>query len=223
MKKLPYQDFWYNGVYEKGKTNTVGTFYSFNIDWLKKSVLDLGCNEGSMCLSAKQAGAKEVVGVERNDAYFKSAKKRASWTLGSNRIHYVKGEIVDYVLENDKRYDVVLMLAIIRHIHKYFMNIIWQHGRYLIYDSYQEIIKNRSKTVKPFNDFMSRCIGLANQYFITSFDDHSGLIQRNKEDVIKYFKGLTNGDCDIEVYTIMYPYTVVLIRRKKWNTNPHLA
>src|SRR3954452_2310831 len=42
-----------------------------------KSVLDIGCNEGFFCFEAVARGARQVIGIDKSEAFIAEAKRRA--------------------------------------------------------------------------------------------------------------------------------------------------
>src|SRR3990172_7135237 len=74
-----YQSFLYNGKYIEGKLDTVRMYYSLGLASRVngKSWLDLGCNEGSICLMAAQDGAAPVTGVDMQAEFLAKARQHA--------------------------------------------------------------------------------------------------------------------------------------------------
>lgn len=216
----PYQSFLYNGKYIEGKVDTVRLYYNLGIskEVKGKSVLDLGCNEGSICLLAAQDGATRVDGVEIEKHVCELAQKRAK-EAGLD-INYLHNDIVDYI-ENTSKYDIIFLFAMMRHIHKKLMiengHDISSSGRaYLVYNSYQTLILGEDSPVKiQFDNFMKKCISKSNSHFICSINDHSGLIVRRQEKAKKYFYSLSNNIKSIEIYNFSPQnpeYTVIDLR-----------
>lgn len=217
----PYQSFLYNGKYIEGKVDTVRLYHNLAIskEVKGKSVLDLGCNEGSICLSAAQDGASKVDGVEIEDYVCELARSRAKDAKVD--VNYLQTDIVDYI-DNSSNYDIIFLFAMMRHIHKKFMiengfDVSTNNGRaYLVYNSYQTLILGEDSPVKDqFDNFMKKCISKSNSHFICSINDHSGLIVRRKEEAKKYFYSLSDRIKSIEIYNFSPEnpeYTVIDLR-----------
>lgn len=204
----PYQSFLYDGQYIEGKINTVQMYYSFDIvsEIKGKSLLDLGCNEGSICLMAAQDGASPIVGVERRENYYKKALKRLQET--KFKVEYVQDDILNYI-ESAEQYDVITLLALARHIHKALMikngcDILStgrSHGGYLTYNPFETLILGKNNPVKEeFDNFMKMYIDKSRMYFICSIHDLSGLIFRRQEQTKQYFRKLSAKVKDIEIF-----------------------
>lgn len=204
-KRIPYQTFLINGRLIRGRVDTPRMYYSFDLSDKVSGLswLDLGCNEGSIGLLAKQDGATRVVGVEIDTERVLLARDRAE-EFGVD-VSIKQSDIVGYI-EHCERFDVVSLLAMVRHVHAEMMREAgYQVGRkgapYLIYDSFQTLILGRNNPVRErFDAFMERCIDRANKYFLCSINDHSGLILRRPEVVSAYFNRLTDRIKDIEIY-----------------------
>lgn len=204
-RKVPYQTFLVDGVLIRGRVDTPRMYYSFDLSGKISGLswLDLGCNEGSLCLLAKQDGAENVVGVEIAPERVLVARTKAAEFGIDVRIE--QGDIVEYVGCCD-RFDVVSLMAMVRHVHAEMMRAAGHEVKrggvpYLIYDSFHKLILGHNNPVRDqFNEFMSRCIDRAKKYFLCSINDHSGLIIRRQSDVCTYFKSLTDRIDDIEIY-----------------------
>jgi cyclopropane fatty-acyl-phospholipid synthase-like methyltransferase len=217
----PYQSFMYNGKYIEGQLDTVRLYYHFGLSGSMKgkSLLDLGCNEGSLCLLAAQDGATQVTGVEISRDIYLLAKERAKEAIVN--IMYYNDNVVDYIHKTNNKHDIVLLLAMFRHIHQYFMNngghAMPSNGRaYLLYNSYQTIILGHNNPVKKqFDEFIAQCISRANEFFICSFNDHSGMIARHPTETRKYFETLTDRIDVLDIYPLTSSnpeYTIIQIK-----------
>lgn len=201
----PYQSFLYGGKYIEGKVDTVRMYYSLGLSSKikDKSWLDLGCNEGSICLLAAQDGARPVMGVDYDTRYIANARERAK--AANQTVSFVQGNVVD-VVKNSEQYDVITMFAMFRHIYRHFMQAdghpLPKTGRaLLVYNSFETLILGLNNPVKEhFDRFVSRCITLARNYLIVSINDHSGLILRNPAETKRYFQERSNRIRDIEIY-----------------------
>ena len=200
-----YQSFLYNGKYIEGQVDTVRMYYSLGLaSRLKnKSWLDLGCNEGSICLMAAQDGAAPVTGVDMERDYLARARKHA---LQANKpITFVHENIVDFIKHADNR-DIVSLFALARHVYRHFLKAkgipLPKTGRAgMIYDSFEKIILGENSPVKAeFDAFMATCISKANEFFVVSINDHSGQILRYAPETKAYFQSLSPRVSDTEIF-----------------------
>jgi len=82
-------------------------------------ILDLGCNAGMYCVKSILMGAKEAIGIEFNDEYFKQAlfiKKYMDNKFNTNmNIHYIHGRIQNHI-ERLGIFDIIFAFSILYHI-----------------------------------------------------------------------------------------------------------
>ncbi len=87
-----------------------------------KRVLDIGCNAGLFINEVAQRGAREVVGVEKDDHYFEQAQFVAKTfsKLHDRRypVRIYQGPMEDFNYEGLGYFDLALMLLVIYHIGK---------------------------------------------------------------------------------------------------------
>jgi len=213
----PYQSFYVNGVYTEGRRDTLSMYYGLNLPrnlegW---SWLDLGCNEGSIVMLAAQDGAHPVVGVELYDKFLGRGQERVAQSGLNAKV--VRGDIIEYVRDADS-FDVVSLFAMVRHVHRAMMvhgghSVRNQGQPYLIYDAYRTIIKGEDNPVKEEMDgFLETCLAKARRHFVCSIKDQSGLIRRRKEDVIAYFRGLSDRVGDVEIYSLVRDQQYIVIQ-----------
>ena len=205
---LPYQSFYYNNKLIKGVIDTVAMYHAFGLstEIKNKSWLDLGCNEGSICLLAAQDGASPVVGVDYNTAYIEKARMRAKEAnLGAT---FQQANVVEFMRECDD-FDVVSMMALIRHVQRYLMETkgysTAKGSRYLAYTSYETLIQGKNNPVwKQQNEFVSNCLAKARRALIVSFNDRSGQILRRPEELTAYFRSLCDRVEKVDTYIPSY-------------------
>jgi len=112
-----YQTIELNGeVIRKGYAECWKSWENINktgILWEGKSVCDLGCFNGYYCFKIEKAGAKEVVGYDRNGAALTISGKIAELT--NSKCLFVKKEIGEPYLF-DRKFDVILALNFLHHV-----------------------------------------------------------------------------------------------------------
>ena len=81
-----------------------------------KTVLDLGCAEGSISLEFAKAGAKAVVGIELLAAHLAIAKLQCK---NFPQVTFIWSHLGDYIQSRESfpQYDIVLALGIIHKLH----------------------------------------------------------------------------------------------------------
>jgi len=80
----------------------------------EKTVLDLGPLEGGHPYMFEQMGAKEVVSVEGNQRAFQKCLITKE-LLGLERVRYMCGDFMEFLRENEKRFDVVNACGVLYH------------------------------------------------------------------------------------------------------------
>jgi len=84
-----------------------------------RRVLDLGCNAGYWSLLAAQAGADFVLGVDGRASYLEQARLVfEAKGIARERYRFVHQNVFELVL--DERFDVVLCLGLLDHVHRPF-------------------------------------------------------------------------------------------------------
>lgn len=213
----PYQSLLLGGGYVEGKVDAVAIYYSFALpaDLTGSTWLDLGCNEGSTILLAAQHGAS-ATGIEYNSAVVTSARRLAS--AQNLDVSIQEEDVIDFIKASES-YDIVSLLAMIRHVHSGFMKRggypMAKTGRpYLLYNAYQTIVEGIGSPVRSEVDaFVKTCMDKTRRYFLFSVHDHSGLFFRRQEEVKAYFRRLSDRISTIEIYSAPRnsEYTVVRI------------
>ncbi len=92
-------------------------------------VLDLGCNAGAYCVNSILMGAKEVVGIEVSDTYFKQAllvKKHMEKKHGGMNIRYIHGAIHEHI-GGLGSFDVIYAFSILYHIRREHIDAVCKH------------------------------------------------------------------------------------------------
>ncbi len=80
-------------------------------------VLDLACNNGPWSLSAAEAGADFVLGVDGRDVHVEGANRRLKEAgIDANRYRFEQANILD--LPADPSFDIVLCLGVLYHVAK---------------------------------------------------------------------------------------------------------
>lgn len=86
-------------------------------DFKGKTVLDLGCGDGTYSVMIPAWGAKEVLGVDPAAVALESAARRAKDAGVADKVSFAVGNI--YALEEllgDRRFDVVMLRAMLHHL-----------------------------------------------------------------------------------------------------------
>lgn len=122
-RKKNYQSYYLEGEgYNNGSRNTEYRFEQMGIGDLKgKSVLDLGCNLGSMCIEAYRRGARNIVGLDYQKEYIEVGKRLVKYNGMNINLRQADLTKVKKTLKFIKGYfngsiDVVFALALYKHI-----------------------------------------------------------------------------------------------------------
>ena len=110
-----------NGKPGKGDVETtwknVKTLLPDNLNG--KRILDLGCNAGMYCVNSILMGAKEAVGIESVEKYYKQAlfikEHMARKHNMKMNIKYIHGKTEDHIKDLDK-FDIIFAFSILYHI-----------------------------------------------------------------------------------------------------------
>lgn len=132
-KKWIMSQDWYqtielpSGLVTPGKVPThLRTSLLQKIDFKGKSFLDVGCNSGQYCFTAKDNGASEVVGIDIDGRRILQAR-----ILAENEGYDVRFEERDIFDEPlNRRFDIVICIAVVTEIQNTFSAI--EHLKQLI-------------------------------------------------------------------------------------------
>jgi len=87
-----------------------------------KRVLEIGCNAGAFLVHCTNKGAREAVGIEKDNRYYRQARFVASTLCKLHDRHYpirvFQGAMEDFDYESLGRFDLALLLNVIYHIGK---------------------------------------------------------------------------------------------------------
>jgi len=93
-------------------------------------ILDLGCNAGMYCVNSILMGAREAVGIEASDTYFKHALfvKKYMEKKHNRRmnIQYIHGGIHKYIGDLGP-FDIIYAFSILYHIERKYLNAVCGH------------------------------------------------------------------------------------------------
>ncbi len=108
-----------NGVAAKSTHSTLSGEYAWNYikqllpDSLEgKRVLDLGSNAGLFCVRTAQMGAKEVVGIEREQKHLRQCAFLKEY-FNTNNVRFVTGNLEDVKGMNLGKFDIILAIAVL--------------------------------------------------------------------------------------------------------------
>jgi len=122
FKSKTYRTFSINGIEIKGKDSiknrpTNYIFENLGSRAIKNSnVLDLGSAAGAICFESLQRGAKTATGIEYDKSKITTSikLKKDFKVLAAD---FYNSNMIDFLLTNDKKFDLVFLLNIIHHIH----------------------------------------------------------------------------------------------------------
>lgn len=80
-------------------------------NYQSKFILDLGCGIGGILNFLKQRGCKNILGVDNSVEQVEICRKFVTDKV-------VKADLFDFLSSNSKKYDIIIMLDILEHIHK---------------------------------------------------------------------------------------------------------
>lgn len=131
-RRINYQTYYMNGKYEDGSRDTLYRYKVMKIpeDLSGKSVVDLGCNLGSMCVEAYRRGASKILGIDATDEYIDCARDLAN--VNCMNINYMKinlantFEVAEYIKKflNGKPVDILFALSLYKHIKGVFWDLL---------------------------------------------------------------------------------------------------
>lgn len=123
LRKQNYQSYFLNGKYIKGSRDTLKRMDVMKIpkDMTDKSILDLGCNLGSICCESYRRGAKKITGVDNEKDYIECA--RALALHNGYNINYMVMDMMDirtsslYLNDYYKEpIDIIFALSLYKHV-----------------------------------------------------------------------------------------------------------
>lgn len=85
------------------------------IDWKDKSIIDIGSFHGYFCLKAEQAGAKFVIGIDKNESTVKTASMIAIESK-TKVCDYFVNTANEWVNTHAQQFDLILCLNVFHHI-----------------------------------------------------------------------------------------------------------
>jgi hypothetical protein len=122
-RKQNYQSFYLDGQYNTGSRDTLGRYGKMNIDrdLDGKTVLDLGCCLGAMCIEAYRRKARNITGIDYEIDYVNTARSLARYNgmhINYMQMDLMKSEdIINYVNEHySEKIDIVFALSLYKHI-----------------------------------------------------------------------------------------------------------
>jgi len=130
-RKQNYQEYYLNGVYVDGTRKTLYRYDAMKIekDLTGKSVLDLGCQLGSMAAESYLRGARKVTGLEYQPEYVECARDLAR--INGMQINYMIKDLknvndcVTYINSYYKEpIDIVFALSLYKHTGKSIFEIL---------------------------------------------------------------------------------------------------
>jgi 2-polyprenyl-3-methyl-5-hydroxy-6-metoxy-1,4-benzoquinol methylase/adenylate kinase len=119
------------------------------IDFKNKTVLDIGCFHGFFSFKIEEAGAKRIVGIEKNK-YAVSTTRQLSW-LKNSKVLFLNKEIETFKSKNN--YDIVLVLNMLHYVKNLekTLNNIFNLGKLIIFEIQTKQEKIILKCAKEHN------------------------------------------------------------------------
>jgi hypothetical protein len=122
-RKKAYQTYWFKDHYEDGTRQTIYRFDKMGIEsaLAGKTVVDLGCQIGSICSECYQRGARWITGLDYQEEYVDCAQDLVR--LNHHQINYRVMDLAN--VESVKQYlfsyykepiDIVFLLSMYKHI-----------------------------------------------------------------------------------------------------------
>lgn len=96
QRKQNYQTYFLNNQWREGSRDTLKRFKTMNIkssDLNGKTILDIGCNLGAICLYSHIHGARYIVGIDNEIDYIDCARDLAK--INNAPINYMKMDLTD--------------------------------------------------------------------------------------------------------------------------------
>lgn len=86
-------------------------------DFRGKSVLDLGCGDGTYTLDFPALGIKDILGIDPAEVAIESATKRAAAAGVSDKVSFMVGNIYDLrAAVGDRRFDIIVLRGVLHHL-----------------------------------------------------------------------------------------------------------
>lgn len=123
-RKQNYQTYILDDEYQKGSRDTQYRFDEMGIknNLNNKTVLDLGCNLGAVCLESFNRGARKITGIDYEKDYIKCARNLARYN--GIPINYLQKDMNNpYELSDEfnnyypEKIDIIFALSLYKHIH----------------------------------------------------------------------------------------------------------
>lgn len=89
---------------------------SKSVNFRGKTVIDLGCGYGDMLCYAAKAGAKSVIGIEKNLHIAEHARVKANVAREYRNVTVMNADAVDYVESMSEKYDIGMCFSVIPYI-----------------------------------------------------------------------------------------------------------
>lgn len=95
---------------EKSSSNSHGKLESLKLDKTlvkAKKIIDIGCNEGYFCFKLAELGAKNVIGIDKNNKWIDLAYKRNTY----DNVKFVHSDIQYLKTLNNESFDIIIILS----------------------------------------------------------------------------------------------------------------
>jgi len=125
QRRANYQTYFIDGKYKSGSRDTLYRYEKMDVErnMTGLSILDLGCNLGSILVEARRRGASKLLGIDNEKDYIDCARDLAHYNKlpinfiqrNLNRVTSLISEIRNYFCH--KEIDVVFALSIYKHIY----------------------------------------------------------------------------------------------------------
>jgi SAM-dependent methyltransferase len=122
-RKQSYQSYWLGDEYIAGSRDVLYRLEKLGLPktLLESSVLDLGCNLGTVCVECYNRGSREILGIDNDKDYVECARDLARYN--GHQINFIQSDLKDSdkIVKYIKSYfskpvDHVFALAMYKHI-----------------------------------------------------------------------------------------------------------
>lgn len=132
QRKQNYQTYFLNGEHKEGSRDILYRFSKMLVpeELEERSVLDLGCNLGSVLFECENRGAGKMVGIDFEKDYIECARNLAHYN--QSKINFIRRDltnthgIIDYLRKYfcEGKIDYVFALSIYKHIEQAMFDIL---------------------------------------------------------------------------------------------------
>lgn len=101
-------------------------FNQMKVDVKNKSVLDLGCGRGELCIASARKGARKVVGLDFSQDAIEISKEHLKncHDLKKDNIFFLQGNALELAL--NEKFDVIFLTDIVEHLYDEQLQVIFK-------------------------------------------------------------------------------------------------